>query len=53
MMSLLVVTAVVFTVQVAPVAFVAQENAPAGAAEQDATEGLAGVPTAEQFVLLA
>lgn len=50
-MSLCVVTAVVLTVQVAPEAFVAQENAPTGAAEQLATDGLAAVPAAEQFVV--
>ena len=50
-MSLCVVTAVVLTVQVAPEAFVAQEKAPAGAAEQLATDGLVAVPAAEQFVV--
>lgn len=49
--SLLAVTAVVFTVQVPPVAAVAQENWPADAALQDATDGFADVPTAEQLVL--
>ena len=48
--SLFAVTAVVFTVHVPVEAFVAQENCPAGAAAQDATEGLAAVPTAAQFV---
>ena len=47
--SLFAVTAVVFTWHVAPVAFVAQENMPARADPQDATEGLAGVPTPLQF----
>jgi hypothetical protein len=51
-MSLFVVTAVVLMVQVAPEAFVAQEKAPAGAAEHEATEGLAAVPAAEQFVIV-
>ncbi len=48
--SLLAVTAVVFTLQVAPVAAGSQENCPAAADPQDATDGLAAVPTAEQFV---
>src|SRR5579864_3370241 len=48
--SLLAVTAVVLTVQVPVLAFVAQENIPAAAAEQEATEGLAAVPFAAQFV---
>lgn len=51
--SLDAVTAVVSTTQVAVEAFVAQENEPAGAAEQDTTDGLAAVPAAEQFVVLA
>ena len=50
--SLLAVTAVVFTWQVAPVAFVAHENCPADAAPQDATEGLAAVPTAAQLAVV-
>jgi len=51
--SLLDVTAVVLTTQVPPEALVAQENDPAGAAAQEATEGLAAVPAAAQFVPLA
>jgi hypothetical protein len=47
--SLLAVTAVVLTWQVAPVAFVAQEKCPAAAEPQEATEGLAAVPTPAQF----
>jgi hypothetical protein len=50
--SLLAVTAVVLTWQVAPVAFVAHENCPAAADPQAATEGLAAVPTAAQFVVV-
>ena len=50
MTSLLVWAAVVLTVQVAPVAAVAHENAPADAAVQVTTDGLAEVPTPEQFV---
>ena len=52
-MSLLVCAAEVLTVQVAPEAFVAQENAPDEAEEHVATDGLADVPTPEQFVALA
>ena len=52
-MSLLVVTAVVLIVHVPVEAFVAQEKAPVGAAEQDTTEGFAAVPAAEQFVAVA
>jgi hypothetical protein len=48
--SLLAVTAVVFTVQVAPVALVAQEKCPATAEAHDATDGLAAVPAAAQLV---
>ena len=48
----LAVTAVVLTVQVPALALVAQEKAPAGAAEQDATEGLAAVPVAAQRVFV-
>jgi len=44
------VTAEVVTVQVPPDALVAQENAPADAAEQLATLGLAAVPAAWQLV---
>lgn len=47
--SLLAVTAVVFTLQVAPVAFVAQEKWPAEADPQAATEGLAADPMAAQL----
>src|SRR5882724_11627951 len=50
---LIVVTAVVLTVHVAPVALVAQEKEPAGAAGQDATLGLAAVPTAAQIVVVS
>lgn len=46
----LAVTAVVLTVQVAPVALVAQEKCPAEAEPQAATDGLAADPTAAQFV---
>jgi len=46
---LLAVTRVVLTVQVAPVAFVAHEKLPCEAFAQEATEGLAAVPTAEQL----
>lgn len=49
--SELAVTAVVLTTQVPVDAFVAQENDPAGAAVQDATDGFAAVPTAAQFVV--
>lgn len=52
-MLLFAVTAVVSITQVAVDAFVAQENAPDGAAEQETTEGLAAVPTAEQLVVVA
>jgi hypothetical protein len=48
--SLLAVTAVVFTWQVAPVAFVAHEKCPAADEPQEATDGLAAVPTPAQFV---
>jgi hypothetical protein len=48
--SLLVVTAVVFTVHVALVEFVAHETRPAEAEPQEDTEGLAAVPAAAQFV---
>ena len=47
---LFAVTALVFTVQVPVEALVAQENAPEGAAEHDATDGFAAEPAAEQFV---
>jgi len=49
--SLFAVTAVVFTVQVLT-ALVAQENEPANAAPQAATDGLAALPTAEQLALV-
>lgn len=52
MILLLAVTAVVLTVQVPVEAEVEQENAPDGAAEQETTEGLAAVPTPEQFVVV-
>lgn len=45
-------TAVVSTTQVAPEAFVAQENSPAGAALHDTTDGLAAVPVAAHFVVV-
>jgi len=51
--SLLAVTAVVFTVQVPVLALVAHENDPAAAAVHEATEGFAAVPTAAQFVPVA
>lgn len=51
-MSLLVVTAVVATVQVPVEAFVAQEKAPAGAAPQATSDGLAPDPATEQFVVV-
>lgn len=47
------VTAVVLTVQVPPEALVAHENEPAGAPVQEATLGLAAVPTAEQLMPVA
>lgn len=50
--SLFAVTAVVFTWQVPPVAFVAQEKCPAEADTQVATEGFAAVPTPAQFVVV-
>ncbi len=53
LISLFAVTAVVLTWQVAPEAFVAQEKAPADAAVQVTTEGLAAVPTPAQFVAVA
>jgi hypothetical protein len=49
-MALFAVTAVVDTTQVAADALVAQENDPAGAAEQATSDGLAPVPTAAHFV---
>jgi hypothetical protein len=49
-MSLFVLTLVVLTTHVAPLAFVAHENAPAEADEHATREGLAAVPAAEQFV---
>lgn len=51
---LFAVTAVVFMRQMPPPppALVAHENAPAGAALQEATEGLAAVPTPAQFVVV-
>lgn len=52
MMLLFAVTAVVLTVHVLT-AFVAQENEPEAAAAQAATEGLAALPIAEQFVVVA
>ena len=48
--SLLDVTRAVFTVQVPPLAFVAQEKCPAAAEPHEATDGFAAVPTAAQFV---
>ena len=50
--SLLAVTALVLTTQVPVEAAVAQENDPAGAEVQEATEGFAAVPTAAQFVFV-
>jgi hypothetical protein len=49
MMMLLAVTAVVFTWQVPPLAFVAQLKVPAAAEVHEATEGFAAVPTPVQF----
>ena len=49
-MSLFAVTAVVLTTHVAVDALVAQEKAPAAAAEHATREGLAALPAAEQFV---
>ena len=51
-MTLLAVTAVVFTWHVAPEAFVAQEKEPEDAAPHAATEGLAAVPATAQLVLV-
>lgn len=48
--SLLAVTAVVFTVHVPVEALVEQATEPAGAAVHDATEGFAAVPVAAQLV---
>jgi hypothetical protein len=45
--------AVVFIVQVAVDAFVAQEKEPEGAAEHETTEGLAAVPVAAHFVVVS
>jgi hypothetical protein len=52
-MSLFVVTAVVLIMHVAVDAFVAHENAPAGAALHATSEGLAPEPAAEQFVVVS
>ena len=49
---LFAVTAVVSTTQVPVEALVAQEKKPTGAAEQEATEGLAAVPAAAHFVVV-
>lgn len=51
--SLFAVTAVVLITQVPVEAFVAQENAPAGADPQATRDGLAAVPTAAQFEIEA
>jgi hypothetical protein len=50
--SLLAVTADVFTTQVPVEAFVAHENEPAVEAAQDTTEGFAAVPLAPQLVVV-
>jgi hypothetical protein len=52
-MSLFAVTAVVLITHVAVDAFVAHENAPAGAALHATSDGLAPDPAAEQFVVVA
>jgi hypothetical protein len=51
--SLFAVTIVVLTTHVAPDAATLQEKAPAGAAVQVTTEGLAAVPAAAHFVLVS